>query len=111
MYLHAIEHMRDFMLKTGHSPGLVCNDQIVESMHSVIDGIKSKGLRRTEPGRDVIFSDENHESASYRKASTEIFSKKNESALDCIKRLKPLAVSRTRKQSLSSDFVSCSLAD
>ena len=80
-------------------------------MHSVIDSIKSKGLRRIEPDRNEIFTDDNHESASYRKATTEIFSKKNESALDCIKRLKPLAISRTRKQSLSSDLVSCSLTD
>ena len=80
-------------------------------MHSTIDSIKSKGLRRPEHDRNAIFSDENHESASYRKATTEIFSKKNESALDCIKRMKPLAVSRTRKQSLSSDLVSCSLSD
>lgn len=91
------------------SPGLVCNDQIVEAMHSIIDSIKSKGLRRAEPDRDEIFTDDNHESASYRKATTEIFSKKNESAIDCIKRLKPLAIPRSRKQSLSSDFVACSL--
>ena len=80
-------------------------------MHSVIDSIKSKGLRRAEPDRNEIFSDENHESASYRKATSEIFSKKNESALDYIKNIKPLAVPRSRKQSLSSDLVSCSLAD
>ena len=80
-------------------------------MHSVIDSIKSKGLRRAEPDRNEIFSDENHESASYRKANTEIFAKKNESALDYIKNIKPLAVSRTRKQSLSSDLLSCSLSD
>ena len=80
-------------------------------MHSVIDGIKSKGLRRTEPDRDEIFTDENHESASYRKATSEIFSKKNESALDFIKKMKPFAVPRSRKQSLSSDLVSCSLTD
>ena len=77
-------------------------------MHSMVESIKSKGLRRIEPDRNEIFTDDNHESASYRKATTEIFSKKNESAIDCIKRLKPLAVSR-RKQSLSSDFVNCSL--
>lgn len=78
-------------------------------MHSEIDAIKSKGLRRVEPDRNEIFTDDNHESASYRKATTEIFSKKNEAAIDCITRLKPLAVSRRRKQSLSSDLTSCSL--
>ena len=78
-------------------------------MHSVIDSIKSKGLRRVEPDRNEIFTDDNHESASYRKATTEIFSKKNEAAIDCIKRLKPLAVSRSRKKSLSSDLTACSL--
>ena len=45
-------------------------------MHSEIDAIKSKGLRRVEPDRNEIFTDDNHESASYRKATTEIFSKK-----------------------------------
>ena len=78
-------------------------------MHSEIDSIKSKGLCRVEPDRNEIFTDDNHESASYRKATTEIFSKKNEAAIDCIKRLKPLAVSRSRKISLSSDLTSCSL--
>ena len=78
-------------------------------MHSEIDSIKSKGLCRVEPDRNEIFTDDNHESASYRKATTEIFSKKNEAAIDCINRLRPLAVSRCRKQSLSSDLTSCSL--
>ena len=80
-------------------------------MHSVIDGIKSKGLRRTEPDRNEIFTDDNHESATYRKATTEIFAKKNEASLDSIKRLKPIAVPRLRKQSLSSDFVNCNIDD
>ena len=80
-------------------------------MHQSIESIKSKGTRCTEHDRNEIFTDENHESASYRKATTELFSKKNESALDYIKLLKPLAVPRTRKQSLSSDLVSCTLSD
>ena len=109
--MHVLEHIRHFIKTNGQTPGLVCNDQIVEAMHSICDAIKSKGLRRTEPDRNEIFTDDRHESASYRKSTTEIFAKKNEASLDCIKRLKPYAVARTRKQSLSSDLVACALND
>ena len=28
LYLHALEHIRDFIRRTKMSPGLVCNDQV-----------------------------------------------------------------------------------
>ena len=78
-------------------------------MHGKIDRIK--GLKTKEPCRNEIFTDANHESAAYRKSSTEIFTKCNESTLDTVKHLKPLARARVRKQSINSDLLNFTLSD
>ena len=100
------------MQRTGESPGLVANDQVLgflfparilkfeikitESMHSRVEAIRMKGLCRQEPDRNQVFTDENPEAASYRASSTEIFAKQNEASLDAIKKIKPYAKARSK---------------
>ena len=66
-------------------------------MHSRVETIRAKGLCRQEPDRNEIFGEDNPESQSYRASTTEIFAKCNEAAIDSLKKLKPLAKAKSRK--------------
>ena len=67
-------------------------------MHSRIESIRSNGLCRQEPDRNMIFDEQNPEATSYRESTTEMFTKQNEASLDAISKIKPFAKARSRHQ-------------
>ena len=76
-----------------------------------MEAIRQKGNRAPEPNRNIVFSDNVIESASYRKKSSDVFNKANEATLSTISDLKPFAQARCRKKSISTNMLNCTLND
>ena len=67
-------------------------------MHSQIESIRTNGLCRQEPDRNMVFNEQNPEPSSYRESTTELFTKQNEASLDAINKIKSFAKARSRNQ-------------